>query len=451
MKTKLVRHEIDMCSGPILPGILKFALPLLLTNVLQLAFNAADTIVIGQFGSGTAMAAVGSTGSLIGLIVNLFGGLSIGVNVLIANYKGAGREKDAQDTVHTAILTSFIGGVVLMFVGLLLARPLLQLMGTPDNVIDQAVLYMQIYFCGLPFAMPLNFGSAALRAVGDTRRPMVYLTIAGVVNVVLNLIFVLVFHMDVAGVALATIVSQAVSAVLILRCMMRTEGICHLNLKKLKIHGRKLLKMVQIGLPAGIQSSLFGISNVLIQSSVNSFGHVVMNGNTAAANIENFVYFAMNAISQAALSFTSQNYGAGNYRRIHKVRTQCILTVVFGGAIFGNLVYLLGPYLLQLYNTDPAVIQYGLNRMVVIATTYFLCGLMEVESGVMRGLGYSLLPTVISLLGSCAFRVLWIFTVFAQYHTQFVLYLSYPISWLLTCAAYFVCYQFIRKKKFPQE
>ncbi len=451
MKTKLARHEIDMCSGPILPGILKFALPLILTNLLQLAFNAADTIVIGQYGTPTAMAAVGSTGSLISMIVNLFGGLSVGVNVLIANYKGAGRDKDAQDTVHTAMLTAAIGGLALMLVGLLLARPLLQLMGTPDNVIDQAVLYMQIYFCGLPFAMPLNFGAAALRAIGDTRRPMAYLTVAGVINVVLNLIFVLILHMDVAGVALATIISQGVSAALILRCMMRTEGICHLELKKLKIHSKKLWKMIQIGLPAGIQSSLFGISNVLIQSSVNSFGDVVMSGNAAAANIEGFVYTAMNAISQASLSFTGQNYGARNYQRIHKIRTQCVLTVVIGGAAFGNLVYLLGPYLLQLYNTDPMVIQYGMVRLSVIVTTYFLCGLMEVESGVIRGLGYSLLPMVISLMNSCVFRVVWVLTVFAWNRSQFILYLSYPISWTLTCATYFICYSIIRRRKFPRE
>lgn len=446
------RYEIDMCNGPLLPGILRFALPLIATNVLQLAFNAADMIVVGKFsGSDTALAAVGATGALINLIVNLFIGLATGVNVLIANYRGAGRTQDAQDTVHTAMVTAAIGGVILLFLGLLLSRPLLHLMGTPYNVIDQSTLYMRIYFLGMPFFLVYNYGAAVLRAIGDTKRPLFYLSISGVTNVVLNLFFVIVMGMDVAGVALATIISQSVSAVLIVRCLMMTDGMCHLDPKKLKIHKRKLIRMLQIGLPAGFQGSLFSISNVLIQSSVNSFGSIVMSGNTAAGNIEGFVYTSMNSVAQAALSFTGQNYGAHKYKRIDKVLGSCLLLAGALGAVIGNLAYLFGEPLLGLYTNNSLEVVYGLNRMQIISCTYFLCGIMDTLSYTMRGLGMSVVPTVISLTGACLFRIFWIYTVFAAHHTQFTLYISYPISWILTSAAYVICYFIVRKKIFPKE
>lgn len=446
------RYEIDMCNGPLLPGILRFALPLIATNVLQLAFNAADMIVVGKFsGSDTALAAVGATGALINLIVNLFIGLATGVNVLIANYRGAGRTQDAQDTVHTAMVTAAIGGVILLFLGLLLSRPLLLLMGTPYNVIDQSTLYMRIYFLGMPFFLVYNYGAAVLRAIGDTKRPLFYLSISGVTNVVLNLFFVIVIGMDVAGVALATIISQSVSAVLIVRCLMMTEGMCNLDLKKLKIHKRKLIRMLQIGLPAGFQGSLFSISNVLIQSSVNSFGSIVMSGNTAAGNIEGFVYTSMNSVAQAALSFTGQNYGAHKFQRIDKVLGSCLLLAGVLGAVIGNLAYLFGETLLGLYTNNSMEVVYGMNRMQIISCTYFLCGIMDTLSYTMRGLGMSVVPTVISLTGACLFRIFWIYTVFAAHHTQFTLYISYPISWILTSAAYVICYFIVRKKKFPKK
>ena len=443
------RYEIDMCNGPLVPGILRFALPLITTNVLQLAFNAADMIVVGKFsGSDTALAAVGATGALINLIVNLFIGLATGVNVLIANYRGAGRTQDAQDTVHTAMVTAGVGGVVLIAVGLLLSRPLLMLMGTPDDVIDQSTLYMRIYFMGMPFFLVYNYGAAILRAVGDTKRPLFYLSLSGILNVLLNLFFVIVVGMDVAGVALATITSQCLSSILIVRCLLKTEGICNLDLKKLKIHKHKLIRMMQIGLPAGFQGSLFSISNVLIQSSVNSFGSMVMSGNTAAGNIEGFVYTSMNSVAQAALSFTGQNYGAHKYKRIDKVLVTCLLLAGSFGALIGNAAYFFGESLLSLYTNNPQEIVYGLNRMQIVACFYFLCGLMDTLCYTMRGIGLSLLPTVISLTGACLFRIVWIYTVFAAYHTQFVLYISYPISWVLTSVAYVICYLIIRKKRF---
>jgi putative MATE family efflux protein len=435
----------------LLTGILRFALPLIATNVLQLAFNAADMIVVGKFsGSDTALAAVGATGALINLIVNLFIGLATGVNVLIANYRGAGRTEDAQDTVHTAMVTAAVGGFALIFIGFFLSRPLLALMGTPINVIDQSTLYMRIYFMGMPFFLVYNYGAAILRGVGDTKRPLFYLSLSGVLNVLLNLFFVMILGMDVAGVALATISSQALSAILIVRCLLKTDGICNLDPKKLKIHKHKLIRMLQIGLPAGFQGSLFSISNVLIQSSVNSFGSIVMSGNTAAGNIEGFIYTSMNSVAQAALSFTGQNYGAQKYKRIDQVLGTCMLLAGFSGALLGNLAYLFGEPLLSLYTNNSLEVVYGMNRMQIIATTYFLCGLMDTLSCTMRGLGMSVLPTIISLTGACLFRILWIYTVFAAHHTQFTLYISYPISWFLTSAAYLICYFIVRKKKFAQ-
>ena len=451
MKRTASRYEIDMCNTPLLTGILRFALPLIATNVLQLAFNAADMIVVGKFsGSDTALAAVGATGALINLIVNLFIGLATGVNVLIANYRGAGRTEDAQDTVHTAMVTAAVGGFALIFIGFFLSRSLLALMGTPVNVIDQSTLYMRIYFMGMPFFLVYNYGAAILRGVGDTKRPLFYLSLSGVLNVLLNLFFVMILGMDVAGVALATISSQALSAILIVRCLLKTDGICNLDPKKLKIHKHKLIRMLQIGLPAGFQGSLFSISNVLIQSSVNSFGSIVMSGNTAAGNIEGFIYTSMNSVAQAALSFTGQNYGAQKYKRIDQVLGTCMLLAGFSGALLGNLAYLFGEPLLSLYTNNSLEVVYGMNRMQIIATTYFICGLMDTLSCTMRGLGMSVLPTIISLTGACLFRILWIYTVFAAHHTQFTLYISYPISWFLTSAAYVVCYFIVRKKKFAQ-
>lgn len=438
-------YEIDMCNGPLLGKMLMFAVPLMLSGILQLLFNAADIIVVGRFTGSQALAAVGSTGALINLLVNVFMGLSIGANVLVAQYYGAHDEENVSDTVHTAILLSVVSGVVLIFLGILLAEPLLTLMGTPDDVLDQATLYMRIYFAGMPVIMLYNFGSAILRAIGDTKRPLYFLLTAGIINVFLNLFFVIVFHMGVAGVALATVISQVVSAGLVVLCLMRNQGMCHLDLKKLHIHRSKLLQIVRIGLPAGIQGAIFSISNVLIQSSVNSFGSIAMAGNTSASNIEGFIYTSMNALYQTALSFTSQNMGARKYDRIGQILGRALATVGIVGFSLGMIALLAGDVLLGIYTTDPEVIRYGLIRMSVICPTYFLCGMMDVCCGSIRGMGYSILPTIVSLTGACALRVVWIFTLFQWDHTLLNLYISYPVSWGLTAAAHLACYFYARR------
>lgn len=440
------RYEIDMCNGPLLGKLLIFYIPLMLSGVLQLLFNAADIVVVGRFAGSEALAAVGSTSSLINLIVNVFIGLSVGTNVLVARFYGAGKKKELSDMVHTAVMTSFVCGILLIFVGILLAKPALRLMATPENVIEQATLYMCIYFVGMPAMMSYNFGSAVLRAVGDTKRPLYYLLIAGVINVVLNLFFVTVFHMGVAGVAAATVISQVVSAVLVLRCLALTDSDYKLNLKELKIVPDKLAKMVQIGLPAGLQGALFSVSNVLIQSSVNSFGHVAMAGNTAASNIEGFVYTSMNAFHQTAISFTGQNYGARNYKRIGKILLICQVLVIGVGLIMGNAAYFFSDRLLLLYSTDAEVIRYGVLRLGIICTTYCLCGMMDVMVGSLRGMGYSVMPMLVSLTGACLFRIVWICTVFQEFHTLKCLYWSYPISWGLTFLVHLVCFAVVYRK-----
>lgn len=443
-------YEMDMCSGPILSKILAFALPLMLSGILQLLFNAADIVVVGRFAGSEALAAVGSTSSLINLIINMFIGLSIGANVVAARSYGARDAEAVSETVHTAVFSALVGGVILIFAGILLARPMLTLMGTPDDVIDQSALYMQIYFIGMPAFMLYNFGAAILRAIGDTKRPLYFLTLAGVVNVVFNLIFVIVFKMGVAGVALATIISQIISAALITLCLIKTEGPCHLDIKQLKFHKKSLMEMLRIGLPAGLQGTIFNISNVLIQSSVNSFGSLVMAGNTAASNIEGFVYTAMNAVYQTSLSFTSQNMGAKEFKRVDKVLVQCLLVVAVVGIVLGNGAYLFGSQLLGIYSSSPEVIQYGLVRLSLVSATYFLCGLMDVFVGSIRGLGYSIMPMLVSLTGACLFRVIWIFTIFQVERTLFCLYISYPISWVLTTSIHAVCYLLVRKKAFAR-
>lgn len=442
-------YEIDMCNGPLLGKIFMFAFPLMLSGVLQLLFNAADIIVVGRYAGSQALAAVGSTGSLINLLINVFIGFSVGVNVLVARYYGAQDSKNISDTVHTAIMTSIISGLFLVILGVAAAKPLLSLMGTPDDVIDQAVLYMRIYFAGMPIIMLYNFGSAILRAIGDTKRPLYFLFLAGVINVGLNLIFVINFHMGVAGVALATVLSQIVSAGLILKCLMQMPGALQLHLSQIKIHKAKLLEIVKIGLPAGMQGAIFSISNVLIQSSINSFGSIAMAGNTTAGNIEGFVYTAMNAFYQTNLSFTSQNYGGRKFDRINRIMGICVGSVTVIGLILGLLVVTFAHPLVSIYSSDPEVISYATLRLGIICSTYFLCGIMDTLVGTIRGLGYSILPMIVSLTGACGLRIVWIFTVFAMKRTLPVLYWSYPVSWAVTALAHFICFMVIRRK-FPK-
>ncbi len=448
MSTQTKKYEIDMCHGPLLGKILVFYIPLMLSGILQLLFNAADIIVVGQFAGNESLAAVGSTGALINLIINLFIGLSIGANVLVARYYGANQQTDLKEMVQTAIATSVISGILLVFVGFFVAKLALTLMGTPDDVIGQSVLYMRIYFAGMPFMMAYNFGSAVLRAVGDTKRPLYYLLIAGIVNVILNLIFVIYFSMHVAGVATATVISQAISAVLVIRCLLKTDSVYKLELKGIKISMDKFGKMFKIGLPAGVQGALFSISNVLIQSSVNSFGSVAMAGNTAGSNIEGFVYTSMNAFYQSAISFCGQNYGAKEYKRVGKALFICEVLVILVGLLLGNGAYLAGGTLLKLYSSDPEVISYGILRMRYISVIYFLCGMMDVMVGGLRGIGYSIMPMLVSLTGACLFRIVWIYTIFQEVRTLPCLYISYPISWILTFSVHLICFLIVYKKLF---
>lgn len=445
-KIKKNKYEIDMCNGAILPKILLFTLPLMLSGILQLLFNAADIIVVGRFAGNQALAAVGSCGSLINLIVNVFIGLSVGANVMVARFYGAGQKKELEEMLHTAIMTAIVSGIFLIFLGIMVARPALTLMATPEDVIEHSVLYMRIYFIGMPVMMLYNFGSAILRAVGDTKRPLYYLLFAGVVNVVLNLIFVVFFHMGVAGVAWATVISQAISAILVLRCLIQYDGELKLHLKSLRIVPDKLWKMIRIGLPAGVQGAFFSISNMLIQSSINSFGSTVMAGNTAAGNIEGFVYTAMNALHQTAISFAGQNFGAKKYKRIAKVAIICEVCVVIIGLVLGNLTYIFGETFMRLYSTDEVVIQYGMLRMSIICTTYCLCGMMDVMVGVLRGIGRSVMPMLVTLTGVCVFRVIWIFTYFAEHRSLETLYISYPISWAVTFLVHTLCFIFVYQR-----
>ena len=439
-------YEINMTEGPLLGKLVRFSLPLALSGVLQLLFNAADVVVVGRFAGNQALAAVGSTSALNNLIVNLFIGLSIGVNVLVARYYGAGQTRDLYETVHTSILTAAISGVALIFLGMGLSRPLLQMMETPADVIDHSVLYMRIIFAGMPASMLYNFGAAVLRAVGDTQRPLYFLLTAGVINVALNLFFVIVLHMGVAGVATATVISQCVSAALVILCLVRSEGVYRLDIKQLRIYKRKLKEIARIGIPAGIQGSMFSISNVLIQSTINSFGSIAMAGSTAAGNIEGFVWTAMDAFTQATQSFVGQNYDAKKIDRVNKVIWQCMVLVTVVGLVLGVGAYLAAKPLLGIYSSDPAVIEYGKARMLAISVPYSTCGAMGIFVGGMRGLGSSLVPMINTVFSVCVLRVVWIYTVFAMWPQWEVLFISYPVTWVIASLIGGICYAVIRKR-----
>lgn len=437
-------YEIDMCHGPLLGKLFIFALPLMGSGILELMFNAADIIVVGRFTGAEALAAVGATSTLITSLVNIFMGVAVGVNVLAAQYYGAGDRKNVEETVHTSILLGFFCGFCILVVGILFAENFLKMMSTPDDILGQAVLYMRIYFLGMPAFMVYNFGAALLRATGDTKRPLYFLFAAGALNVALNLLFVIAFQMGVAGVALATAISQTVSAALIIRCLRKEKGVCHLEFRKLHMQREKALRILKIGVPAGVQSGIFSISNLMVQSAVNSFGSIAVAGITAASNIEGFVYTAMSAVYQTALSFISQNMGAKNYQRVSRILQLCLGIVAAIGLVIGNGTLLFGKELLGIYSSNQEVVAYGLMRMEVVCTTYFLCGIMDVIVGSLRGMGYSFVPMMISLLGVCGFRIVWILTVFAWEHTLFALYISYPISWIITSVIQLICWKWIR-------
>ena len=441
-------HEIDMCSGPLLPKILTFALPLAASGVLQLLFNAADIVVVGRWAGDNSLAAVGSNTPLINLLINLFIGLSIGTNILAARFVGAQNREAVRSTVHTSMLLSLLSGLFLALVGFFAAKPLLHMMQVPPAILPLSALYLRIYFLGMPATMVYNFGAALLRSVGDTRRPLAFLLLSGVVNVGLNLIFVIVLSMDVAGVALATVISQCLSAFLVVRCLCREESIIHLDLKALRMEKLRLKQIAAIGIPSGLQSTAFALSNVIIQSSINGFGETIISGNTAAANIEGFIFAAFNAFYQANVAFTSQNYGAGRWERLRPIALRCVCCSAVTALLLGGGAYLLGEPLLGIYSTSPAVISAGMVRLLYVALPYVLGGLMDSIVGSIRGVGYSVLPMVVTLLGACGLRLVILATVFQlpQYHTIITIYLSYPITWGVTFLAHLVCLFFISRR-----
>lgn len=429
------RNNANMLQGPLLSGIILYTVPIILTSILQLLFNAADLVVVGRFCGSISVAAVGATGAITNLIINLFIGLSVGTGVTVAHALGSREDIVVHRAVHTALPAALVSGIILTIVGVSLSETFLHLMGTPENVLALSATYMKIYFGGITFNMVYNFCASILRAAGDTKSPLIFLTLAGVVNVVLNVIFVIVFHMNVAGVALATTISQGISAVLVVIALMRRTDACKLELNKMRFYKPQLMKIIRIGLPAGIQGSLFSISNVIIQSSVNSFGDILMSGNAAAGNIEGFVYVSINAFSQTAVNYIGQNAGAQQYKRVGKILGICLACVTAVGLVFGISAWYFGESLLSIYITDsPEAIAYGMIRLAYICLPYFLCGLMDVSTGALRGMGASIAPMVISVLGVCGIRIGWISTIFQmpQFHTPQCLYFSYTISWSIT-------------------
>lgn len=440
------KYEIDMVNGTIMPKLITFAIPLMLSGILQLLFNAVDIIVVGRFSGSQSLAAVGSTSSLINMLTNLFIGISLGANVLAARFYAAGKHKEMSETVHTSILTALISGVLMIFVGIFFSRPALELMDTPSDVIELATLYMRIYFVGMPFFMLYNYGAAILRAVGDTKRPLIFLVVSGVTNACLNLLLVIVFKMDVAGVAIATVISQMISCILVLTCLYKTDAVYQFRFKKLRIKWEYLGQIFRIGIPAGIQSTLISFSNVLLQSSVNSFGSIAMAGYTAANNVLSFLYMGANSITQACMSFTSQNYGARKPKRMDKVLIDGLILQVVICLTLGVLAYVFGNQVSSIYTDDPNVIKCSVEILALTTVPYFLCGFMDTFPGVLRGMGRSTVPMILCLLGTVGVRILWIYCFFPHNRTLGYLFVSYPVSWIATIVMQLIYYIFIRKE-----
>ena len=439
------KYEIDMCNGTLMDKLISFSLPLMLSGILQLLFNAVDIIVVGRFTGSQALAAVGSTTALINIFTNLFIGISLGANVLAARFYASGKEKEMSETVHTSITLALISGLVMALAGVLLARFALNLMGTPNDVIDQSVLYMRIYFLGMPFFMLYNYGAAILRAVGDTKRPLFFLVISGMTNAVLNLVLVIVFHMGVAGVAIGTIVSQLISSILVLRCLYTSNTSYRLYFSKLGIKTQYLKQIFQVGIPAGIQSTVINLSNALLQSSVNSFGSVAMAGYTAANNIFGFLSMSVNAVTQSCMSFTSQNYGVKKLKRMDRVLLDCMILSVGVTLTLGCGAYFFGPELLKIYTSDADVIRCGVEVLAFTTVPYFCCGIMDLLPGALRGMGYSGVPMILSIIGTVGTRIVWIFGLFPAHRSLSFLFISYPVSWILTILMQAVCFCFVRK------
>ena len=425
------KFEIDMCNGSIMDKLISFSLPLMVSGILQLAFNAVDIIVVGRFSGSQALAAVGSTTALINVFTNLFIGISLGANVLAARFYAAGKDREMSETVHTSITLALISGIMMAVIGVLLAKWALEIMGTPDDVIGQSALYMRIYFMGMPFFM--------------------FLIISGIANAALNMILVILFHMGVAGVAIGTIISQLISCVLVLTCLYRSEGSYQLRFSKLKINGAYMEQIFQVGVPAGIQSTVINLSNALLQSSVNSFGSIAMAGYTAANNMLGFLYMSVNSITQACMSFTSQNYGVGKLKRMDKVLRDCAILSISIAVVLGGLAYCFGPQILTIYTSDPKVINCGMEILAYTSITYFLCGIMDLFPGALRGMGYSAVPMVLSVIGTVGTRIVWVFGIFPNHRSLSVLFVSYPVSWILTIVLQVVCFYFVRKRVHQKE
>lgn len=440
------RFEIDMCNGTIMDKLISFALPLMLSGILQLMFNAVDIIVVGRFSGSRSMAAVGSTTALINVFTNLFIGISLGANVLTARYYAAGKEKDVENTVHTAIALALVSGIIMAVIGQIFSKGALLLMGTPDNVISLSTLYMRIYFLGMPFFMLYNYGAAILRAVGDTKRPLIFLIVSGLSNACLNLLLVIVFHLDVAGVAIGTVISQMISSILVLLCLHRTHGCYRLVFSKLAIRKKYMLQIFQVGVPAGIQTTVINFSNALLQSSVNSFGSIAMAGYTAANNLLGFLYFSVNAVSQACMSFTSQNYGVGKLKRMDRVLLDCAVLSVIISVVMGCGCWFFGSQILSIYTNEPEVIECGLEILSITTAPYFLCGIMDLLPGALRGMSYSTVPMILSIIGTVGTRVVWIFWIFPMDRSLYNLFISYPASWIITIVLQVICFWFVRKK-----
>lgn len=435
-----------MVNGSIMDKMISFALPLMLSGILQLLFNAVDIIVVGRFSGSQSLAAVGSTSSLINMLTNLFIGISLGANVLAARFYAAGKHKEMSETVHTAIATAFVSGVIMIFVGILLSRPALELMDTPSDVIELSTLYIRIYFLGMPFFMLYNYGAAILRAVGDTKRPLIFLVISGVVNACLNMLLVIVFHLDVAGVAIATVISQVISCVLVIGCLYKTDAVYRLRFKKLRINRKYLVQIFRIGIPAGLQSTLISFSNVLLQSSVNSFGSIAMAGYTAANNILSFLYMAANAVTQACMSFTSQNFGARKPKRMDRVIIDGMILQFVICLILGTLAYVFGSQISSIYTDNSDVIKNSVEILALTTIPYFLCGIMDAWPGIIRGMGRSTVPMILCIIGTVGVRILWIFFFFPHHRTLRYLFISYPVSWIATIIMQLAYFFIIRKE-----
>ena len=438
--------EIDMCNGTLMDKLISFSIPLMLSGILQLMFNAVDIIVVGRFAGSESLAAVGSTTALINVFTNLFIGISLGSNVLAARYYAAGKEREMSETVHSSLTLALISGILMAFAGLFFSRIALEWMGTPDDVIDLAALYMKIYFIGMPFFMLYNYGAAILRAVGDTKRPLLFLVVSGLVNAGLNMIFVICFHMAVEGVAIATVISQLLSCIMVLTCLYRTQGCYQFRFSKLGLKSIYVLQIFQVGIPAGIQSTVINFSNVLLQSSVNSFGSIAMAGYTAANNIFGFLYTSVNSVTQACMSFTSQNYGVGKLKRMDRVLADCMILSVVVAVVLGCICYGFGPEILQIYTEDAEVIACGMEILAYTTITYFLCGWMDLFPGALRGMGYSAVPMVLSVIGTVGTRVVWIFGIFPYHRSLAILFISYPASWIITIVLQVICFYFVRRR-----